>query len=83
MNIRSLKINSQIQNEELMNAQLSYQPHWVREDFVDFILQKIKPTFLNGVTLGQPAPVPMYPCPENDDRTPLEPTQLREPPHAN
>ena len=28
-----------------MNAQLSYQPHWVREDFVDFILQKIKPTF--------------------------------------
>lgn len=28
-----------------MSAQLSYQPHWVREDFVDFVLQKIKPTF--------------------------------------
>ena len=28
-----------------MSAQLSYQPHWVREDFVDFILQKIKPTW--------------------------------------
>lgn len=28
-----------------MNAKLSYQPHWVREDFVDFVLQKIKPTF--------------------------------------
>ena len=28
-----------------MNPELSYQPHWIREDFVDFILQKIKPTF--------------------------------------
>ncbi|NAS04906.1 ferredoxin reductase [Acinetobacter haemolyticus] len=28
-----------------MNAKLEYQPHWVREDFVDFVLQKIKPTF--------------------------------------
>jgi ferredoxin-NADP reductase len=28
-----------------MNAELSYQPHWIREDFVDFVLQKIKPTF--------------------------------------
>ena len=28
-----------------MNAQLNYQPHWIREDFVDFVLQKIKPTF--------------------------------------
>ncbi|RZG82043.1 ferredoxin reductase [Acinetobacter venetianus] len=28
-----------------MNAKLGYQPHWVREDFVDFVLQKIKPTF--------------------------------------
>ena len=28
-----------------MNAELSYQPYWIREDFVDFILQKIKPTF--------------------------------------
>ncbi|MDI7739999.1 hypothetical protein ACJODK_20645, partial [Acinetobacter baumannii] len=24
-----------------MNATLNYQPHWVREDFVDFVLQKI------------------------------------------
>ncbi|EEH69335.1 oxidoreductase, FAD-binding protein [Acinetobacter sp. ATCC 27244] len=45
MNICSLNINSQIQNEERMNAKLGYQPHWVREDFVDFVLQKIKPTF--------------------------------------
>lgn len=28
-----------------MSAQLNYQPHWIREDFVDFVLQKIKPTF--------------------------------------
>jgi len=59
MNICSLKINSQIQNEERMNAELSYQPHWIREDFVDFILQKIKPTFawkriLAQVTAVQP-----------------------------
>ena len=26
-----------------MNASLGYQPHWIREDFVDFILQTIKP----------------------------------------
>ncbi len=42
-----------------MNAELSYQPHWIREDFVDFILQKIKPTFawkriLAQVTAVQP-----------------------------
>ncbi|WP_151716986.1 flavin reductase family protein [Acinetobacter sp. TUM15071] len=42
-----------------MNAELSYQPHWIREDFVDFILQKIKPTFawkriLAEVTAVQP-----------------------------
>lgn len=28
-----------------MSAQLNYQPHWVREDFVDFILQKVNPTW--------------------------------------
>jgi ferredoxin-NADP reductase len=43
MNICSLNINSQIQNEERMNAKLNYQPHWVREDFVDFILAKVNP----------------------------------------
>ncbi|MDA0175326.1 hypothetical protein OJ998_40020, partial [Solirubrobacter taibaiensis] len=26
-----------------MNAKLNYQPHWVREDFVDFILAKVNP----------------------------------------
>lgn len=36
-----------------MNAQLSYQPHWIREDFVDFILQKIKPTFAWKRTLAE------------------------------
>ena len=28
-----------------MNATLNYQPHWVREDFVDFVLQKINVTW--------------------------------------
>ena len=28
-----------------MNATLNYQPHWVREDFVDFVLQKINATW--------------------------------------
>ena len=28
-----------------MNAALTYQPHWVREDFVDFVLQKINATW--------------------------------------
>ncbi|MBP6191100.1 MAG: ferredoxin reductase [Acinetobacter sp.] len=27
-----------------MSSKFSYQPHWIREDFVDFILQKIQPT---------------------------------------
>lgn len=31
--------------EERMNATLNYQPHWVREDFVDFVLQKINATW--------------------------------------
>ena len=48
-----------------MNATLSYQPHWVREDFVDFVLQKINVTWawkrvLAEVTAVQPACIPIW-----------------------
>ena len=42
-----------------MNATIKYQPHWVREDFVDFVLQKINVSWawkrvLAEVTAVQP-----------------------------
>ena len=38
-------INSKHKEERFMSSQMQYQPQWVREDFVDFIAEKINPVW--------------------------------------
>ena len=38
-------INSKHKEERFMSSQMQYQPQWVREDFVDFVAEKINPVW--------------------------------------